>query len=1090
MSQPLTANVNSIMTSTYFSPARLTCITAHGHDDSAAGNSNAFLIPGKLFTSYMYSNALGNAPQVGRVIADFINILINNFGYGPSNIRIVGIGLGGHIAAIDPSFHGWTHHPDRLNADDAAMVEVIHATAGITGYDFPLGDLDFYPNGGSQQLGCGADVSCSHTYAYAFYAESITRDVNGGNRFMGTACESYEEAVAQQCSVCASKGTPLVPGDNSHYVEGESRYIWMPDSEGTPVLVDLEEPVDEEVLRSRNGANNQYWLFTRQNPTSARVIVNGNANTIWSSTYLASRPLKVIVHGWNNDGNTQMNPLITSAFLAVQDANVIVVDWRALANSAYTTAANGVPNVGQHLGNFLVWLINTAGGNWNNVHLVGFSLGLDPAGPGWTSNGNALSSNAGQYVEAIHTDGRLLGIFNPVGNADFYPNGGMNPQPGCWISTCSHGRATELFASSVRSNHFVGRLCPNIWEAELSTCSGAAFNMGNGIISKRGNGIYGLLCSGSAIPIVPGDNSHYVEGESRYVWMPDGEGTPHLVDLQEPVDEGLLMSRNGANNQYWLYTRQNPSNAQVIINGNANTIWTSNYVASRPLKVIVHGWNSDGNSEINPLITSAFLAVQDCNVIVLDWRALANANYISAANGVPSVGQFLGNFLIWLINTAGGNWNNVHLVGFSLGAHVVGNAGRQASGRPVRVTGLDPAGPLWGGNSNALNSNAGTYVEAIHTDGGLLGIFDKIVDADFYPNGGRNPQPGCWISTCSHSRAYQLFASTVRTNHLVGRACSNTNQAENLQCSGAALNMGNSILTKRGAIPNVPGDNSHYVEGESRYIWMPDGEGTPHLVDLQEPVDEGLQNPSSPQVIVNGDANTIWSSNYDASRPLAVIAHGWNNDGTSEVNTLLTSSFLAVQDCNVIVLDWSTLASANYISAAYGVPSVGQFLGSFLVWLINTTGGNWNNVHLVGHSLGAHVVGNAGRAASGLAARVTGMDPAGPLWGGNSNALNSNDGQYVEAIHTDGGLLGIFDKIADADFYPNGGRNPQPGCWISTCSHSRAYQLFASTVVYNHLIGRACSDTDQAESLQCSGTTMNLGNGILTKSGNKLKNIQ
>lgn len=90
---------------------------------------------------------------------------------------------------------------------------------------------------------------------------------------------------------------------------------------------------------------------------------------------------------------------------------------------------------------------------------------------------------------------------------------------------------------------------------------------------------------------------------------------------------------------------------------------------------------------MNPQITSAFLAVQDVNVIVVDWRALANANYLTAANGVPGVGQFLGNFLVWLINTAGGNWNNVHLVGFSLGAHVVGNAGRQTGGRPARVTG-------------------------------------------------------------------------------------------------------------------------------------------------------------------------------------------------------------------------------------------------------------------------------------------------------------------------------------------------------------------------------------------------------------------
>lgn len=113
---------------------------------------------------------------------------------------------------------------------------------------------------------------------------------------------------------------------------------------------------------------------------------------------------------------------------------------------------------------------------------------------------------------------------------------------------------------------------------------------------------------------------------------------------------------------------------------------------------------------------------------------------------------------------------------------------------------MDPAGPQWGGNSNALNRNNGLYVESIHTDGGSLGIMDPISDADFYPNGGRNPQPGCSLSTCSHSRAHQLFASSVRTNHFVGRRCNNLQEARNVQCSGAAFNMGNAQLGKRGYV--------------------------------------------------------------------------------------------------------------------------------------------------------------------------------------------------------------------------------------------------------------------------------------------------
>ncbi|XP_047985584.1 pancreatic triacylglycerol lipase-like [Leguminivora glycinivorella] len=307
------------------------------------------------------------------------------------------------------------------------------------------------------------------------------------------------------------------------------------------------------------------------------------------------------------------------------------------------------------------------------------------------------------------------------------------------------------------------------------------------------------LCSGTAIPPVPGDNSHYVDGESRYIWMPDGEGTPALVDLHEPVDEELLRTRNGANNAYWLFTRSNPNNPQVIVHGNANTIWASSYNGALPLKVIVHGWNNNGWSPMNPQITAAFLAVTNCNVIVVDWGALANQLYTTAAAGVPSVGQSLGNFIVWLRNTAGGAWNNVHLVGFSLGAHVVGNAGRTARGWPVRVTGLDPALPGWRGNSNALNNRDGVYVETIHTDGDLLGIKDPIGDANFYPNGGKNPQPGCWVSTCSHGRATELFAATVYHNHLVGRQCPNIWEAELSTCFGASFHMGNGDWNKRGS---------------------------------------------------------------------------------------------------------------------------------------------------------------------------------------------------------------------------------------------------------------------------------------------------
>lgn len=71
----------------------------------------------------------------------------------------------------------------------------------------------------------------------------------------------------------------------------------------------------------------------------------------------------------------------------------------------------------------------------------------------------------------------------------------------------------------------------------------------------------------------------------------------------------------------------------------------------------------------------------------MEWSRLALSDYATAALGVPAVGRGLGQFLAWLSSVTGAPLSNMHLVGFSLGAHLVGNAGRELGGRVARVTG-------------------------------------------------------------------------------------------------------------------------------------------------------------------------------------------------------------------------------------------------------------------------------------------------------------------------------------------------------------------------------------------------------------------
>ncbi|XP_075979737.1 pancreatic triacylglycerol lipase-like [Anticarsia gemmatalis] len=305
-----------------------------------------------------------------------------------------------------------------------------------------------------------------------------------------------------------------------------------------------------------------------------------------------------------------------------------------------------------------------------------------------------------------------------------------------------------------------------------------------------------------AVPVEQGFSE--IRTYPRFIEFPGGDGVMHTVDLEAEPDMELIeeVTRNPNNNQYLLFTRRNPRNAQTLVMNNANSIRNSNFNPSQPIVVIAHGWLSNQNTDINPTIRDAYLGRSDTNVIVLDWRRLALSDYVTAANGVPAVGRGLGQFLAFVNQVTGAPFTNMHIVGFSLGAHLVGNAGRELRGRAARVTGLDPAGPLWNVNRNRLQPTDAVYVEAIHTDGGYtvggLGIGSNVANADFYPNGGIS-QPGCLTNLCNHNRAWELFAATVTYNRLIGQLCTNNLQITWDNCRGRSLHMGNDDLRKTGS---------------------------------------------------------------------------------------------------------------------------------------------------------------------------------------------------------------------------------------------------------------------------------------------------
>ncbi|KAL0099020.1 hypothetical protein PUN28_020221 [Cardiocondyla obscurior] len=200
-----------------------------------------------------------------------------------------------------------------------------------------------------------------------------------------------------------------------------------------------------------------------------------------------------------------------------------------------------------------------------------------------------------------------------------------------------------------------------------------------------------------------------------------------------------------------------------------------------PTKVIVHGFGSDCNHLWVYDMRSALMSIHDCNIVCVDWGpGSAVPNYVRAAANTRLVGRQLAK----LIRSLNVPLERVHMIGFSLGAHVAGFAGAEL-GNVSRITGLDPAGPLFESQDPRVRLDAtdANFVDVIHSNGeqlilGGLGSWQPMGDVDYYPNGGKM-QSGCsnifvgavsdiiWSSAvegrslCNHRRAYKFFTDSV-----------------------------------------------------------------------------------------------------------------------------------------------------------------------------------------------------------------------------------------------------------------------------------------------------------------------------------------
>lgn len=252
----------------------------------------------------------------------------------------------------------------------------------------------------------------------------------------------------------------------------------FPDEHGILNLIDLNPPdltaQDIEELEV-NLEKILFRLYTRANPGGEKLTI-GDVEQLKNSNFDPANPTRFVFHGWRGDGEVESCTMVVEAFLDVGEYNVIVVDWGAIAkNLFYGKVVRSTPDVSKHVAKMIDFMNEEGKMDLSKTKLIGFSLGahvaglsgyhatgkiaaivaLDPAKPMYNGAGidKRVDAVDAEHVQVIHTCAGSLGLAEPIGTSDFYPNDGKK-QPGCrfdFFGICAHSRAYHYYVESIRN---------------------------------------------------------------------------------------------------------------------------------------------------------------------------------------------------------------------------------------------------------------------------------------------------------------------------------------------------------------------------------------------------------------------------------------------------------------------------------------------------------------------------------------------------------------------------------------------------------------------------------------------------------------
>ncbi|KAG5338384.1 LIPP lipase, partial [Acromyrmex charruanus] len=735
--EPLIINDNDSVKKSSWNPTHPTRIITHGwrgdiEDKSACalirdaylsiGHYNVILIDWSKAAGYLwYWKVARSVPLVAERVTQLIDFLQSQAGLDPSKTKVIGHSLGGHVVglaarnangniaeavALDPAkpLFDSKGPGERVDRSDAARVQVIHTS--ILGLGEPIGNADFYPNGGKSQPGCGIiALTCAHARSYEYYAESILNPTGfrAGNVFMGGP------SLDPKYLLLAVYPSLLTIATNLNYTNdiNDSGPLTLSDiNESEFILINIFNTIYKDAKKTT------FHLYTRNNPEIGQQLFIDDLDSIKKSFWNPDHPTRLITHGWKGNCETTICTDIRDDFLennaSLDPDRTTIIGYSLGGHIASLSARFATDKIREVVGKSNDEAFDSL---FSYLLILNFSFtALNPAGPcfEYKELGERVDKTDAILVQVIHTCIKYMGIKSAIGTSDFYVNGGEE-QPGC------------------------GRIR---WIVYPSLLASIATNLN-----------YTIVIDDHGIPNLIDTN------EPKFT----------QADFKK-IDESVQKTT------FYLYTRNNPEIGQQLIIDDMDSVKKSFWNPNHPTRFVTHGWhgNCDGGctqirdaflnvGDYNIILidwrdaANHLYAISVKSAPLVSQRVAFLINFLEKnANLDPNKTAIIGHSL------------GAHVA--SLSARFATSKIAEVIALDPAAPLFETNGP-----GERVDKSDAILVQVIHTCTKFVGIKSAIGTSDFYPNGGEE-QPGCgpikWIGDveamrCAHSRSEMYYIESI-----------------------------------------------------------------------------------------------------------------------------------------------------------------------------------------------------------------------------------------------------------------------------------------------------------------------------------------